>query len=315
MRQVAAAGQAMAEVEAPALLSDLLRSLNRSVVHNSSEPSTPRCWPYVAGGRACDKLPGAPSVRDSEPWRTYAEAMWAAALPQAVVADVVAFNRQHSRMMRLGLPAGDGSGCCGNQLQSFTSHGWGYGLLRNDLPSAHTLALFATSAHAQTRGTWTAPEEADIDGGGMPYCPPSQLAMPLFLKWAFVFEQPDDASLWLGRGAPRSLTLGAAAVGNVPTRFGRVGYALHCSASACAANITIPATWAVPGAWHSAPPGGLYLRVRPPGLVLANASLGATGAPLPVDRARQCVSFTASWLASSRAARLLEDVQLSFVSE
>lgn len=171
---VAAAGKEMVEEEAPALLQDLLRALNRSVV-STGEPESPRCWPYVAGVASCDSVPDAPSVRDSEPWRTYSEAWWSAALPTSMVDDMLAYNRRHSKMMRLGLPSGDGSGCCGNQLMSFTSHGWGYGLLRNDEVSAHVLALFASSAHAQTRGTWTAPEEADITGGGMPYCPPSQV--------------------------------------------------------------------------------------------------------------------------------------------
>ena len=325
---VTAAGKSMVEVEAPALLSDLLRSLNRSVV-STGDPAAPRCWPYVAGAGACDSVPGAASDRDSEPWRTYPEMMWAAAVPTGIVNDVLAYNQHHSKMMRVGLPSGSGSSCCGNQLQTFTSHGWGYGLLRNDLPRELTLALFASSAHAQTRGTWTAPEEADITGSGMPYCPPSQLAMPLFLKWAYVFDHPDDNSIWLGRGAPRSLTFGNISVYNVPTRHGRIGYQLRCTAAGttCSANISIPSAWALQDArgmgargmgshgtvgnalaWQ-APTGGLYLRVRPQALALVGATLGGV-TPLTVDSKRHCVWFDHALLVRNGSS--LEDVRLSF---
>jgi hypothetical protein len=214
-----------------------------------------------------------------------------------VVTDVLAYNARHAKLMRVGLPAGDGSGCCGNQLMSFTSHGWGYGLLRNDEPQRHVLALFASATHAQTRGTWTAPEEASIDGSGMPYCPPSQLAMPLYLKWSYVYEHPDEASIWLGRAAPRSLTYGQTAVEGVPTSFGRVGYRLRCTGTACTANISLP---------KRQPPGGLYLRVRPPGLKLANATKGE------VVAGRDCVWFSSDWL--GRVTTGWDEVVLGFVA-
>lgn len=61
--------------------------------------------------------------------------------------------------------------------------GWGYGLLLADDIPTFLLQLFTAAAHANTRGTWTAPEEADIGGGAMPYASSSQLLMPVNLKW------------------------------------------------------------------------------------------------------------------------------------
>ena len=168
--------------------------------------------------------------------------------------------------MRLGALAGTGVDCCGNSLMSFTSHGWGYGLARADRPRDALLNLFTSSAHAQTRGTWTAPEEADIsDGYAMPFAGPSQLAMPLFLKWALVWDgaEPgasrgdDDAprAVWLGRAVPRAwlAAAGGVRVARVPTRFGRVGFAMRL-VGAAAANVSA----SVPGAWATTapPPGG-----------------------------------------------------------
>ena len=92
--------------------------------------------------------------------------LWSAALPQRIVDDIYEWNRHNRLMMRLGVLSGTGSDCCGTNLMSFTAHGWGYGLLRNDMQNAYLLNLYSMSSHAMTRGTWTAFEEADIQGGG-----------------------------------------------------------------------------------------------------------------------------------------------------
>ena len=136
---------------------------------------------------------------------------------------------------------------------------------------------------------------------GMPYCPPSQLTVPLFLKWAFVWDQPDDGSVWLARAAPRAMVAhkDGIRVLNVPTQFGRVSYSIKMADAEKAAhnghsvvvsaNITAPPAWGAGGGGGaggapngdddvspsttsaispptalSPPPGGLYLRLRLP---------------------------------------------------
>ena len=128
--------------------------MRRSMVE-TGKPASPRCWPYVAGSGVCDEISPQPSIRDSEPWRTYAEMLWSAALPLPVVQDIYDWNRNNRLMMRLGVLSGTGSDCCGNSLMSFTSHGWGFGLLRNDDARAYLLNLYTMSCHSQVSfSTW-----------------------------------------------------------------------------------------------------------------------------------------------------------------
>ena len=78
-------------------------------------------------------------------------------------------------VLRVGVGVGVGG--------AYVGIGWGYGLLLADDIPTFLLQLFTAAAHANTRGTWTAPEEADIGGGAMPYASSSQLLMPVNLKW------------------------------------------------------------------------------------------------------------------------------------
>lgn len=153
--------------------------------------------------------------------------------------------------------------------------------------------------------------------------------MPLFLKWALVYEHPDEHSLFLGRATPRSLAPSTPgqplAVHNVPTRYGRVGFTLACvpSLSNCTANVSIPDSWAQadgggPSAWRP-PPGGLYLRVRLPGgrpLVGAQSSSGWRPTPLfhgsECNVTRDCVWFSPSWLSEKAARTALQNITLWF---
>ena len=47
-------------------------------------------------------------------------------------------------------------------------------------------------------------ESSKIDGTlGGPYCTPAEVAIPTFTKWMLVFEEPDDAVVWLASATPR----------------------------------------------------------------------------------------------------------------
>jgi len=247
--------------------------------------------------------------------------LWSGALDNAVVKDIYAWNRHNRLMMRLGVLSGTGSDCCGNSLMSFTSHGWGYGLLRADLANAYLLNLYTMSSHSQTRGTWTAPEEADITGGGMPYAPPSQLAVPLFLKWAFVFDAVDDGSVWLCRAAPRSMVVHPAGitVASAPTRHGKVGFTLTMAGAVARFNVSLPAGWAAgPCGVRAVPCGGLFLRVRAPAALgpMVHATLdGERLPPSAVNASAEAVHLTQHTLAGRGATPLLVDVQFGARAE
>jgi hypothetical protein len=158
---VAAAGRAMV-AEAPPLLADIRRSMAATHALAATQVNGSRCWPYVAGRAQCAELSSQSSKRDSEPWRTYAEMAWSGALAPAVLRDIIFWNRNFAKSMKGGMLSGTGSDASGSDLMTFTGIGWGHGLLAADDVQTYLLQLWTAAAHANTRGTWTAPEEADI---------------------------------------------------------------------------------------------------------------------------------------------------------
>ena len=219
----------------------------------AADVNNTRCWPYVAGRTQCAELKTQSSDRDSEPWRTYAEMAWSGISLKhgSWREDMIAWNREYAKSMRGGMLSGTGSDASGNNLMTFTGIGWGYGLLLADDIPTFILQLFTAAAHANTRGTWTAPEEADIGGGAMPYASSSQLLMPVNLRWALLWEHPHTGDLWLARATPRAwLSEGERiSISGAPSSHGRVSYTLSSeidSKSCVSANATI--------ALHSAAP-------------------------------------------------------------
>jgi hypothetical protein len=110
---------------APSLLADLRASMAATHKLASQRPNGTKCWPYVAGRAVCAELITQPSVRDSEPWRTYAELAWSASAEPSTLLDVIDWNRDNAQSMRLGMLSGTGSDASGNSLMSFTGIGWG----------------------------------------------------------------------------------------------------------------------------------------------------------------------------------------------
>eukprot|EP00755_Sulcionema_specki_P031015 Sspe_Gene.95724::Locus_68023_Transcript_1_1_Confidence_1.000_Length_2639::g.95724::m.95724 len=205
-------GAEMVGTAAP-LRADLLNSLALS--QNGT------CWPYVAGGRVCDEVV-APSIRDAEPWRTYAEMLYSGALPDTIASAIADWNGNNSRMMRMGVLSGTGSDCCGNMIATFTSHGWSYGLLVLDRIPAYLLHMYTIATHGYTQGTWTAPEETSIQGYGMPYATAAQLSTPLNVKWALVFTDP-SGWVWVARALPKAFAL-PVTVREATTPYGRISF-------------------------------------------------------------------------------------------
>ena len=188
--------------------------------------------------------------------------------------DMIEWNRENAKSMKMGMLSGTGSDASGNNLMTFTGIGWGFGLLLADDIETFLLMLFTVASHANTRGTWTAPEGADIGGGAMPYCSSSQMVMPIHLKWMLVFEHPRTEELWLGRAIPRAWLAqglgggaggngdGKVSVGGAPSSWGRLSFELssQLSSTGCIhANITLHS------ATRGLPAGGVVLRLRTPG--------------------------------------------------
>jgi len=118
----------------------------------------------------------------------------------------------------------------GHYYNGFLDFGPAYARLLYDWPREFLLLYYAHRAHIYSRGNWTAVEGAKIDGTlEGPYCTPSEVSIPIFTKWMLVFENPDDAVVWLGKATPRVwLEQGKSiSVADAPTRFGNVGYELH----------------------------------------------------------------------------------------
>ena len=68
------------------------------------------------------------------------------------------------------------------------------GLLQHDYIEQFLVFFFAVSAHAQTRGTWTAAEcigglDRDTEAASG-YAAPAQTVVPTLIKWMMLFEDP-----------------------------------------------------------------------------------------------------------------------------
>lgn len=211
------------------------------------------------------------SNRASEPWRTYAEALYSGAIQPDVTSELLQWHQTAQGQgvtgsrLKLGVLSGCGGDVhCGDSLETFTIHGWGYGLLQADLIEPFLMQYYALSAHAYTRGTWIAPESTGIDRNkaSPSFATTAGVTAPIFLKWILVWEDPMAHTLWFGRALPRVwLTEGEnVVVERASSAYGRVSMVLAAAKSTIRANLTLPEAWRSGGA----PAGGLVLRLRAP---------------------------------------------------
>jgi hypothetical protein len=116
----------------------------------------------------------------------------------------------------------------GRDILGFISYGYAQALLRLDRIEEYILFLYSHRYHVHSRGSWTAGEVTGIAGDGALFCIPSQLTIPLLVRWMLVFEDPDASRLYFGRALPRKwLASGKTiAIQDAPTRWGRVSYRL-----------------------------------------------------------------------------------------
>ena len=98
-------------------------------------------------------------------------------------------------------------GCTGynNKMTTYTAYGMAYGYLQHDMVERFLLHFFGMALHTYTRGTWTTPEATspDRDVASTAYVAAGVVTVPVYLKWALLFEEPENKTVWVGKAIPR----------------------------------------------------------------------------------------------------------------
>jgi len=81
--------------------------------------------------------------------------MYSGTLPTDLAALYLAYAGHHDKAMKVGMLSGTGPSCCGLQLMTFTSHGFGFGLLQIGDIDRYLLHMYTAAKHSCTRGTCT----------------------------------------------------------------------------------------------------------------------------------------------------------------
>ena len=122
---------------------------------------------------------------------------------------------------------------------------YAYGLLTSDEWEKFLLGLYAHMIHHQSIGTYTAYEQVSVLGEEFrepvaDYCVPSQLVVPIMLKWMLVFEDPVQNALWLCKAIPIAWFYRGISVKEVPTRWGKVSFSLESEGGLVSIKVLAP---------------------------------------------------------------------------
>jgi len=168
------------------------------------------------------------------PHRPYAELLQADVLPPDLANLVINCMRAYGATT-LGVVANVGRARPGNRaILGFISYGYAQMLLRLDRVEEFLLFLYSHRYHDHTRGSWTAGEVADINGGSALFCMPAQQTIPLLVRWILVLEDSDADVLYFAKGVPRAWLASGKPIRieQAPTRWGRVSLDLRANPSA-----------------------------------------------------------------------------------
>jgi len=121
------------------------------------------------------------------------------------------------------------------------------GLLENGYYEKFMMTLYAHIAFHQGRNTFFAPEGTWYDKLDSMHCVPSQLTVPLALRWMLVYEEKDSAVLNLLKGVPDSWLRKKIKVQNAPTEYGHISFETFPSADSLGISIDIKTNGKVPG--------------------------------------------------------------------
>jgi hypothetical protein len=182
--------------------------------------------------------------------RCYAELLQAGVIPDRQANTVIDCMRSYGATT-LGIVANvEHPHPGGRDILGFISYGYAQALLRLDRIEEYILFLYSHRYHVHSRGSWTAGEVTGITGDGALFCIPSQLTIPLLVRWMLVFEDPDADRLYLGRALPRKWVASGnpIEIQNAPTRWGRVNYRLESGGNnQLVAAVTLPEKGSLPG--------------------------------------------------------------------
>lgn len=168
------------------------------------------------------------------PHRPYAELLQADILPPDLANIVIDCMRAYGATT-LGVVANVGRAHPGYRaILGFISYGYAQMLLRLDRIEEFLLFLHSHRYHDHTRGSWTAGEVSDINGGSALFCMPAQQTIPLLVRWMLVLEDSDADILYFARGIPRAWMASGKPIRieQAPTRWGRVSLDLRVNPSA-----------------------------------------------------------------------------------
>ena len=226
--------------EARSLSANIQAAIERSTLKVDGETIIPS----IAGVMepfhiAVAKDPTDPQYRG---YRTYMEMLHSGILTPEQINLIADYRKRHHDVI-LGVPMAYGYAT--GEMAGFLSYGHGFGLIQADRIREALLLTHSHAAHQYTRGMWMAPETRKpmLDVDTATYCSPAECVQPLLLRWLLAFEEPDTELLWLGKGLPQDwLAEGKrVTVERIPTRWGRVGYAIAARRDTIEATVTRPA--------------------------------------------------------------------------
>jgi hypothetical protein len=187
--------------------------------------------------------------------------------------------------------------------------GYAFGHLKQDNVSQFLLQLAGHAANYAQRGTFGTSEQLSLYSTldsrwrdylpaqgqtaqprnpaelSLDFCEPSQMQMAMMTRWQLLYEDPDEAVLWVAKGAPRRWFAPSAApplfsIARAPTRMGLLGAsfeAVPCptttEAATCEAAVRVVLSLSRPGneseddtpeQYERIVPVTIFVRVRSP---------------------------------------------------
>lgn len=176
--------------------SDVDISVGRSVIRDAEPPFVP---PVAGFDRPFDTMTQ-DAFASYTNYRYWVEMLSAGVLRPEWHDAILDYRRAHGGEML-------GTTRFGGHLDDWPFAGYAYGLLLRDQIDRFLLGLYGDLALHRMHGTFTAFEQVAVRSQPRAYvadyCVPSQLVVPLMVKWMLVLEEPDADVLWLCKATPR----------------------------------------------------------------------------------------------------------------
>ena len=200
-----------------------------AAAHQALLPGDPPFLPPFPGMESPFPRMTADRVASYTNYRYWLETLSAGIGDDALTEAMIRYRRAHGGEL-LGMTRFSG------QLDDWPLAHYSRALLEEDQAERYLLGLYGHLAHHQTRGTFTAYEQVGIRDLARrayhaDYCVPSQLTVPLLVRWMLAYEDRDADRLWLLRAVPRRWWEPGQEWGfeGAPTRWGPVSVQVKTS--------------------------------------------------------------------------------------